>query len=195
MKTTLLHITMFLVLATAALTACVPNLPKKQQATQTSNKNVQLSFQYQMYCECEVLDYADIEVTYNDRSGKLATDTITIEQKEEESQTMVEWHANLGIDTVPFRVYLSYRYLPKPGIDVDADKFIAVNNTMHFSSVNSDRVGDCWRWFDNPIQNVRASKLKDYFDLINENRPTLDCAVQCNTSPTAVFEFELVEND
>ena len=191
MKTTLLYINMFLVLATVAFTACVPSTRNKQN--QQTPKNVKLHCQYAMYCSGEILDFADIEITYSDSNGKLVTDTITSERKEEESQSLVEWHIDLGINTVPARLFMSSRYLPKPGSDVDNDKTISTTNEMHFSSVNSDQIYNCYQSVESPVNSVKASELNNYFNLVNENPPTLDFTLQSMTS--GAFKYELVKND
>ena len=175
MKKSIFNITLILV-AIMALTSCVQN-NKKQQTP----KEVKLQYEYNMFCPSEILEFADIEITYADGDGTLITDTITagqIEVSSSDSESMVDFHTNIKINVVPTRLYLTFRYLPKDGVSADADKSVSTEATMYLSTVNSDQIFDFVQPYENPTKSVKASELKAYFDEFNANPPTLDYTLQ-----------------
>jgi len=175
MKTKFFYITMVLVLATAAFASCVQN--NKQQTP----KKVKLQYEYNMFCSSEILEFADIEVTYADGNGNLVTDTIIAEQQEEsnsDSDTITSFHTNIKIDVVPTRLYMSFRYLTKEGISADTDKSVSTAAKMYLTTVNADQISNFYQSLENPVESVKASELKSYFDKFNENPPALDYTLQ-----------------
>lgn len=184
---------MFLVLATAAFTSCVQKNKKQQQTP----KEVKLQYEYNMFCPSEILEFADIEVTYADGDGTLISDTITSEQIEvssSDSESMVDFHTNIKINSVPTRLYLTFRYLPKDGVSAGADKSVSTEATMYFSTVNSDQIFDYVQPYENPTKSVKASELKAYFDQFNANPPTLDYTLQ-EKSVGMMNKLGLVKNE
>ena len=204
-------------LATAAFSSCVQNNGQQQtpqnesadnnsQQQQAKNdsgdnsskqqtpKKVRLQYEYSMFCAGDILEFADIEITHTDGNGKFVTETITAEQLEDSS--IAHWHANISINTIPARLFVSARYLPKSGIKIDKDKLISTKITLSGSSVNYDQIyyKDV-QMIETPVESVRASKLKAYFDLINENPPTLDYTLQESSNEHRWQAYELVKNN
>ena len=191
MKKSIFNITLILV-AIMALTSCVQN-NKKQQTP----KEVKLQYEYNMFCPSEILEFADIEITYADGDGTLISDTITSEQIEvssSDSGSMVDFHTNIKINVVPTRLYLTFRYLPKDGVSAGADKTVSTEATMYLSTVNSDQIYDYVQPYENPTKSVKASELKAYFDQFNENPPVFDYTLQEKTVGM-MNTLGLVKND
>ena len=191
MKKSIFNITLILV-AIMALTSCVQN-NKKQQTP----KEVKLQYEYNMFCPSEILEFADIEITYADGDGTLISDTITSEQIEvssSDSGSMVDFHTNIKINVVPTRLYLTFRYLPKDGVSAGADKTVSTEATMYLSTVNSDQIFDYVQPYENPTKSVKASELKAYFDQFNENPPVFDYTLQKKTVGM-MNTLGLVKND
>lgn len=180
MKTTLFYISMFLVLTGVTFTSCVHTQTQNEKKQQTP-KEVKLQYEYNMFCPGDILEFADIEVTYADGDGNLVTDTISSEQQEVssgDSEPIAGWNTNIKINVVPTRLYMSYRYLPKDGISAGQDKLVSTAATMYISTVNADQVLDFYRSVETPDQNIKANELKAYFEQVNENPPTLDYTLQ-----------------
>lgn len=178
MKKLIINPTLMLI-AMMALTACVQS--NQQEKRQTSPKKVKLQYEYNMFCPSDILEFADIEVTYSDGNGNLVADTISSGQQEvpnSDSGSTVDWHTNIKIDVVPTRVYLSFRYLPKADISAGTDKSVSTAATMYFASVNTDQIMNFHQSFETPDKSVKASELKAYFDKFNQNPPTLDYTLQ-----------------
>ena len=80
-----------MLVAMMMFTSCVQNNKKQQQTP----KEVKLQYEYSMFCPSEILEFADIEVTYANGDGTLISDTITSEQIEvssSDSGSMVDFH-------------------------------------------------------------------------------------------------------
>ena len=177
MKKLIFNITLTLV-AMMVFTSCVQNNKKQQQTQQQTPKKVKLQYEYNMFCPSEILEFADIEITYADGDGTLITDTITAGQQEEDTESTVDFHTNISINSVPTRLYLTFRYLPKDGVSAGADKSVSTEATMYFSTVNSDQIFDYVQPYENPTKSVKASELKAYFDQFNANPPVFDYTLQ-----------------
>lgn len=192
MKKLILTATLMLV-AMMVFTSCVQN-NKKQQ---TTPKEVKLQYEYNLFCPGDILEFTDIEITYADCDGTLITDTISAGQPEvlsDGSKSTVDFHTNIKINVVPTRLYMSFRYLPKPSISAGTDKSVSTAATMYFSTVNVDQIYDGYRSFESPAESVKANELKAYFDQFNENPPTLDYTLQ-EKSIGVMSTLGLVKND
>ena len=196
MKKSIINATLMLV-AMMMFTSCVQNNKKQQQAQQQTPKKVKLQYEYNMFCPSEILEFADIEITYADGDGTLISDTITSEQIEvssSDSESMVDFHTNIKINVVPTRLYLTFRYLPKEGVSAGTDKTVSTEATMYFSTVNADQILDYVQPYENPTKSVKASELKAYFDQFNENPPVFDYTLQ-EKSIGMMNSLGLVKND
>ena len=212
MKPTLLYIASLVVMACAVFTSC------EQMGNQINKRNYNpapmhvdfLKIEYSMEGSRELMDYVDIEITYANGKGKLVTDTITIDSikgsytsiqdfdgKWSDDSTHFYWAEYINIDTIPARLYLKYRYLIKPDIEVDQDKMIDVSSSLSFmdfpDTTDSYLIGDVSPRIYCPIYTVKGSKLKTFLELINENPVTLDYTVRPTASNPEIGEF--VKND
>lgn len=189
MKKSIINATLLLV-AIIISTSCVHD-NKKQQTP----KEVKLQYEYNMFCHSDILEFADIEITYADGDGTLITDTITSEQTEvssSDSEPMVEYfHTNININAVPTRLYMTFRYLPKDDITVSTDQSVS---TAGWMEVDGRSGIDGYRVCENPIQSVKASELKAFFNKFNENPPSLDYTLQ-EKSGILTNALELVKNN
>ena len=165
---------------------------RPRQQKQQTPKEVKLQYEYNLFCHSDILEFADIEITYADGDGTLITDTITSEQTEvssSDSEPMVEYfHTNININAVPTRLYMTFRYLPKDDITVSTDQSVSTAGWIEVDG----RLG--YRVCENPIQSVKASELKAFFNKFNENPPTLDYTLQ-EKSGILTNALELVKNN
>ena len=197
MKKSIINPTLMLI-AMIVLTACVQSNQQnnQQEKRQTTPKKVKLQYEYNMFCPSDILEFADIEITYSDGSGNLVNDTISSGQQEgsgSNSESTVDWHTNIKINEVPTRLYLSFRYLPKADVSAGTDKSVSTAATMYFASVNADQIMNFHQSFENPDQSVKASELKAYFDKFNQNPPALDFTLQEMSG--LLNKLGLVKND
>ena len=197
MKTTLLYITTLAILASAALTSCDKNVHYNLDSKM-------LDFHFALRCSREMMEVADIEVTYADSVGKIITDTITIDKmdvlnehheyvdgtKYDDTTSMVIWTYILRIDSIPTRLYITPRFLPKPISEENKDRMYSLQCEVNFQCMSGAFYS--YRKADFPLERVRGSKIKPLFDIVNEEPMTLDYTLQ--PKRTEPGNYELVEN-
>ncbi len=195
MKRTLLYIATAAVIATTVFTSCGPDKTKREAHKMAAG--------YFMDFSRDLINLADIEVTYRNADGQIVIDTITSNQIDtfstgartvimpdsngveqpgaiEEDTSVLTWPGvTMEFDSIPTRVSISVRILPKPLNEVNKDNRYYLY-LWYGLSVAED--GFYWKtrdavtlldWVD-----VHGSNVGKAIDIANDDRTTLDCTTQ-----------------
>lgn len=137
--------------ATTIFTSCI-DLPK-QQANQ---EEMQVEVKYAVKCTQDVLDAVDLVITYKDKGGVNATDTVR--------DTL--WTKIVVHDTVPAKAALNWSLVPKPDCKLNKDTVdLDATYSMWYNGKVLGRGAYMLSYRDFPV-----SRLQTLCDFINLER-------------------------
>ena len=177
-----------------------------------------MSAGYFMYFSRDLINLADIEVTYRNADGQIVIDTITSNQTDtfqphwktvkmppdssgveqpdviEDDSTILVWPGvAMEFDSIPTRVSFSVRILPKPFNEDCKDNRYKLYLLYGLSVAEDSHDWHAWQntlldWVD-----VRGSNVGKAIDIANDNNTTLDFTTQrMGSNPN---EVETVKTD
>ena len=196
MKRTLLYSVTLMLIASISLSSCSQNGDYQNKEAH----NMQAF--YFMDFSRDLINMADIEVTYRLADSHVVIDTLTSDQMESfmihqetieqndsngvlqsivrEDSTILYWQPDvMEFDSIPARISISVRILPKPLNEVNKDSRYKLY-LWYGLSVAED--GHNWKtrdaitlldWVD-----VHGSNVGKAIDIANDDRTTLDCTTQ-----------------
>lgn len=109
MKKALLYTVAVMLTASLALTACRHRQEQEQEPTQQVKRQVEVT--YKVKCNQDVMDAVNVVVTYKDKGGINATDTVRDSV----------WTKTVVSDVVPFKVGMRWALSAKPVSQIAKD--------------------------------------------------------------------------
>ena len=216
------HIALMM-MATVAFTSCEVNEKVATDDTASYESTVkqekeakeayQESIDYALTLPIELFEVADVEVTYAGKRGTLVTETVTRDQTvpiweagackyiesdadlhESTDTAKVVWQTSVMADSIPARIFISARALPKPVKKEHKDKrynLVAYMGYLYDTGVEVDKEHDPDP-NDNFVPHVRmgkqdcflvcidvsGSKIDTFIDIANDKPQSLDFTVR-----------------
>lgn len=209
MKQTILFLAILVALTGTSLTSC------KQSTKQQKREAFKQMVGYNMYFSRDLIDVADIVVTYTDSTGLDATDTLTFD-KIEKYMVLIEnnwdfdpdsvyeqvidsvnllWSAPLVVmDSLPARIALKVHFLPKPCSEQNKDTRYILDCYLQIAAPIK---GSNWDFREETnvlkMLNVRGSNVAKALDIVNCDPVVMDYTIS-RKSPNST-EREIVKNE